>query len=124
MTMRLVLVEDENLAARRLQKMVGRILEAVPHTFVRCATPEEGLDAIAENPDLILLDLNLGVLNAMEWVRARKIPPENTIIISADTRYAEEAFELGIFAYVYKPVEESTLQNHIVRFLEKRNEAI
>ncbi len=120
----ILLIEDENLAARRLEKMIARIFEGVDYKLVHCACPESGEIEIKKNPDLLLLDLNLGVMNAMDWVREHKLCPEKTIIISADTRYADEAYSLGICGYVFKPVDEATLKQQIHHFLGSCGKAI
>lgn len=119
----MVLVEDESLAARRLQKILGRLFchldgfGHIPFEALWCDTPEAALEAIRSGADLIFLDLNLGGFNAFTWIEEGQIDPAKTIIISADTRHCDEAMARGIFAYVPKPIDEDLLKKHLERFI-------
>ena len=125
--MKILMVEDETPAARRLQKMLERIMEdlgdwgKVPAEITWCSEPEAALAEAEHRPDLILLDLNLGCFNALSWIQGRNLPPSQTMIISAETRYCEEAFAQGIFAYLSKPIDESLLKRHLERFVKTNN---
>jgi response regulator of citrate/malate metabolism len=125
--MRILVVEDEGLAARRALKMLERLLAdlpgfgKVPAGLDWCSDADLALDEAAKGPDLILLDLNLGSFNSLEWIRARKLPAERIIIVSADTRYCDEAFSLGVFAYLFKPLDEAQLSAQLARFIRTRN---
>lgn len=125
--MRILIVEDEGLAARRAMKMLERILAdlapwgRVPARVDWCSDPDEALAEAAKGPDLILLDLNLGSFNSLAWIQARRLPADRVIVISADTRYCDEAFALGVFAYLFKPVDEGQLAAQIGRFIRERN---
>jgi two-component system, LytTR family, response regulator LytT len=124
--MNILVIEDEGLAARRLIKMLDRILAdlgpwgKVPSEVAWCGDADLALAEAAKGPDLILLDLNLGSFNSLEWIKARKLPADRLIIVSADTRYCDEAFALGVFAYVFKPVDEALLASHLERFIRAR----
>jgi response regulator of citrate/malate metabolism len=125
--MKVLLVEDEGLAARRALKMLERLfadlpsIGPVPAEIDWCADADQALADAAKGPDLILLDLNLGSFNSLEWIRARKLPADRIIVVSADTRYCEAAFTLGVFAYLFKPLEEAQLAAQLVRFIRTRN---
>jgi two-component system, LytTR family, response regulator LytT len=125
--MKILLIEDEPPAARRLQKLLEKSLEnlgewgKVPAEITWIGDPDLALEAAAKQPDLIYLDLNLGGFNSLEWLREAKLPADRTIIVSADTRYGDEAFALGVFAYLYKPIDESLLRSELERFLKNRN---
>jgi DNA-binding response OmpR family regulator len=125
--MKILLIEDEGLAARRAQKMLARILGnlgewgEVPATVDWCQDPDLALNEAAKAPDLILLDLNLGSFNSLEWIKANRLPADRVIIVSADTRYCDEAFALGVFAYLFKPLDEAQLSAQLERFIRSRN---
>lgn len=125
--MNILLIEDEEPAARRAKKMLERILSdlgewgEVPASVSWCADPDSALEEAAKGPDLILLDLNLGSFNSLEWIKAKRLPADRVIVISADTRYCDEALAMGIFAYLFKPVDEARLASHLERFIRDRN---
>lgn len=125
--MDILLIEDEPPAARRLQKILERCFADlgewgnVPLRVTWIGDPEAVTAAAAEQPDLILLDLNLGSFHSLEWLRGKKLPADRVIIVSADTRYCDEAFALGVFAYVFKPIDEAQLKQHVERYVKTRN---
>lgn len=130
--MKILLIEDEPPAARRLRKILERILEnlgewgRIPADVDWVGDPDHALAAASggesgEPPDLIFLDLNLGGFHSLEWLRESRLPAEKVIIVSADTRYCDEAFALGVFAYAFKPIDEDLLRMHLERYLKARN---
>lgn len=125
--MRILLIEDEPPAARRLHKLLDRVLEdlgewgRVPAEVSWAGDADLALEEAAKVPELIFLDLNLGGFHTLEWLREASLPADRTMIVSADTRYCDEALGLGVFAYLFKPVEEAVLRSHLERFLRDRN---
>jgi two-component system, LytTR family, response regulator LytT len=125
--MKILLIEDELPAARRLRKILERLLENLGEwgrasvEIEWIGDPDLALAAAGQGKDLILLDLNLGGFNSLDWLRASQLPADRVIIISADTRYCDEAFALGVFAYVFKPIDEEQLRKHLERFVKTRN---
>lgn len=125
--MRILIIEDEPPAARRLRKILDGILEnlgewgKVPAEVEWIEDPDEALSAVGHKPDLIFLDLNLGGFNSLQWLREARLPADRTLIVSADTRYCDQALALGVFAFLDKPVDEPQLRSHLERFLKDRN---
>lgn len=124
--MRILLIEDEPPAAHRLRKLLERVLEdlgewgKVPAEVTWIGDPELAMSEAAKDPDLIFLDLNLGGFNSIEWLREARLPSDRIIVVSADTRYCDEALGLGVFAYLFKPIEEAQLRSRLERFLRDR----
>ncbi len=125
--MKILLIEDEPPAARRLRKLLDRLLEdlgewgRIPAEIDWSGDPDAAMAEVAKNPDLIFLDLNLGGFNTLEWLRQSKLPADKVIIVSADSRYCDEAFALGVFAYLSKPLDEEQLRRHLERYVKARN---
>ena len=125
--MRILLIEDEPPAARRLQKQLEKALEnlgewgKVPAEITWIGDADLALADAAKGPELIFLDLNLGGFNTLEWLREARLPADRIIIVSAETRYCDEALGLGVFAYLFKPVEETQLRSQLERFLRDGN---
>jgi two-component system, LytTR family, response regulator LytT len=125
--MRILLIEDEPPAARRLQKLLEKVLEnlgewgKVPAEVTWIGDADLALAEAAKGPELIFLDLNLGGFHSLEWLREARLPADRILIVSAETRYCDEALGLGVFAYLFKPVDEAQLRFHLERFLRGRN---
>ena len=111
--MQKILVVEDNEMNR---DMVGRRLERRGYEVVVAVDGQEGVDmAHSENPDLILMDLSLPVLNGWEATRQLKQDTKtNSIPIIALTAHAmasdrESAIEAGCDDYDPKPLEFSRL---------------
>jgi two-component system cell cycle response regulator DivK len=112
---RILLVEDNednrDMLSRRLQRKGYDVLCAVDG--------REGVDmALAERPDLILMDMSLPVLDGWQATREIKANPETSAIaIIALTAHAmssdrDQALQAGCDDYDTKPIE-------LPRLLEK-----
>ena len=109
---KILIVEDNEMN----RDMVGRRLERRGYEVVVAVDGQEGVDmAHSENPDLILMDLSLPVLNGWEATRQLKQDTKtNSIPIIALTAHAmasdrESAIEAGCDDYDTKPLEFSRL---------------
>jgi two-component system response regulator LytT len=114
--MRILIVEDEKVAARGLQRMVQEILGKE----ISWIGWEESLDAsrfaLAENPvDLLFLDLNLNGENGFELLQGAVADSFHTIVVSANEDQALRAFEYGVLDFVPKPVSEERLRKALGR---------
>jgi CheY-like chemotaxis protein len=120
---KILLVEDNemnrDMLSRRLQRRGYEIAIAV-----------DGAEGVAmassENPDLILLDMSLPVLDGWEAARQLKAKPETKAIpIIALTAHAmagdrEKAIEAGCDDYDTKPIELPRLLDKIAALLPKQ----
>ena len=117
---KILVVEDNEMN----RDMVGRRLERRGYQVVVAVDGQEGVDmAHSENPDLILMDMSLPVLNGWEATRQLKQDTEtNGIPIIALTAHAmasdrESAMEAGCDDYDTKPLEFSRLIGKIQALL-------
>jgi DNA-binding NarL/FixJ family response regulator len=89
--------------------MVRATLQKQPHVEV-CAEAENGAEAIDEalksNPDVVVLNVTMPVLNGFDAAREikTKLPHSAIVILStnADKKFVAEAMKLGVRAYVAK----------------------
>jgi DNA-binding LytR/AlgR family response regulator len=114
--MRILIVEDEKVAARGLQRMVQEILG----NEISWMGWEESLDesrfSLSENPvDLLLLDLNLNGENGFELLQGAVAGSFHTIVVSANEVQALRAFEYGVIDFVPKPVSAERLAKALGR---------
>ena len=106
----ILLVDDE----AHIRKYVGLILKSIGQPLlVEAANGQEAVDAYQrENPDLVLLDVNMPVMDGIETLKKLKaIDPECVVIMLtslANRQTIEEALELGAANYIRKdtPKEE------------------
>ncbi|HXS01113.1 MAG TPA: response regulator [Pyrinomonadaceae bacterium] len=109
--------EDNRFMMRRLLEMSGyRVVEAM--------NGEEAVNlARAEQPQLILMDLSLPVIDGLAATRLiRKLPAlEATPIIAVSAHdtsdFQDEAVEAGCNSYVTKPIDFNQLEQLIQQLL-------
>jgi CheY-like chemotaxis protein len=120
---RLLLVEDNEL----IRDMLARRLATRGYEVLLAANGSEALaQALAEAPDLILLDLTLPVLDG--WEAARRLKAEATtraipiVALSAHAMGAdrERALAAGCDAYETKPIDFPRLLATMERLLASR----
>jgi CheY-like chemotaxis protein len=104
--------------------LVTFLLQARGHTVVQARDGAEGLAlALAERPDLILLDIQLPDLDGYETARLLRAEPDGGgVPIIALTSYAmagdrEKALAAGCSGYIEKPINPDTFIATIERFL-------
>ena len=111
---RVIMADDHSLIMAGLRKLVEADCDVV-------ATVEDGralLEAAERiNPDLILLDISMPLLNGLDAARQlSKIVPECKLIfltMHANPSYATEAFQAGASGYLLKRSAASELQQAI-----------
>jgi DNA-binding LytR/AlgR family response regulator len=118
--MRVLIVEDEPLLARRLERFCQEILGDQLES-VRVATLfSEASARLDESPiDLLLLDLNLHGRDGMELLATSVAGSFHTIIVSANTEQALRAFEYGVIDFVPKPFSRERLEQALRRVTER-----
>lgn len=108
--MRVLIVEDEPLVSRRLQQFCRRIVGERLEWLGVAATFDAARSTLAEAPiDVLLLDLNLGGSNGMDLLKSNVAGSFHTVIVSANTEYALQAYEHGVIDFVAKPFSEERL---------------
>lgn len=100
--MNVLIVEDEPMVARRLRRLTASILEEASVDVIRDV--DEAREALFDRDvDLLLLDLNLRGRDGFDLLRESVSGAFHTIVVSAYTDRAIEAFELGVVDFVGKP---------------------
>ena len=122
--MRLLIVEDEPLIARRLERFCREILGARLETLrVATAFDEAGARLAKGSIDLLLLDLNLNGREGFELLKAGVAGSFHTIIVSACTDQALRAFEFGVIDFVPKPFTQARLAEALTRVTDREGRA-
>jgi two-component system LytT family response regulator len=107
--MRVLIVDDEPLARRRLRRLLQaeRGIEVVRE----CGDGDGAVAAIeALAPDLVLLDVQMPAMDGFGVLRAcRAAPLPEVIFVTAYDQYALQAFEHHALDYLLKPVSRERL---------------
>lgn len=120
---KILLVEDNEMNS----DMLSRRLQRKGHAVLIAMDGAQGIElAQSENPDLILMDMSLPVLDGWEATQQLKALPETSgIPIIALTAHAmagdrEKCIEVGCDDYETKPVDFSRLLGKIQVLLENK----
>ncbi len=120
--MNIVIVEDEKVAARRLKRLVQEHLSGIVEVITIFTTVEDALEEIPSlSVDLLLLDLNLNGDDGFQVLHDLQKLPFQTIVVSANTDRAIEAFELGVLDFIPKPYDVDRLMRALNRFTGRSN---
>ncbi len=112
--MKIIIIEDEKPAARRLKRMLndmGIEVQTMLHSV------EESIQWFLdhEHPDLILLDIQLSDGLSFEIFKEVNIE-SNIIFTTAYDEYALKAFKLNSIDYLLKPIDDDELHNAIEKY--------
>jgi DNA-binding LytR/AlgR family response regulator len=115
--MRVLIVDDESAARRRLQLM----LEELDVEVAGEAT--NGLEALAtirdNRPDVVLLDIEMPEIDGLDVARHMPEPRPFLIFQTAYDEYALDAFEHAALDYLVKPVSLDKLERALARARER-----
>jgi two-component system response regulator LytT len=101
---RILIVEDEPIIARRIARLTRSILDEADLAIETAEHIDEAQDVLRERTfDLLVLDLNLHGADGFDLLKTSVAGAFHTIVISAYTDRAIEAFELGVLDFVGKP---------------------
>jgi len=110
-----ILVVDDD---RNLLKLFKYVLEKDGFAVITAMDGERGLElALAERPDLVMLDLKMPKLDGMEVLRKLKADPLTAAIpvvmitASAQKADAERALREGAVGYIIKPFHIAELRD-------------
>ncbi|MBN2538488.1 MAG: response regulator [Deltaproteobacteria bacterium] len=102
------------------------LLEKEDYEVVQARDGQQGLElAVSENPDLILLDIQLPVMDGYEVARRLKQAEETKAIpVVAVTSYAmagdrETILAAGCEGYIEKPIDPDSFVERVRRFLSQ-----
>lgn len=109
----ILLIEDDSVDAMTVKRALKELRVSNPLQHV-----ENGEEALAylrnpanERPCLILLDINMPVMNGIEFLHALKALPDLkclpvvALTTSDEQEDKVESFQLGVAGYMRKPVE-------------------
>lgn len=116
--MKTIIIEDEQLAARRLENMVKTIDPSIEIT-ARLESVEDSVDWLKSNPqpDLIFLDIHLE--DGLSFSIFEQVKVNSPIIFTtAFDEYAIKAFKLKSIDYLLKPIIQEDLEKAVAKCRE------
>ncbi len=112
--MKVLIIEDEKPAARRLNRMLGKQQVEVS-TMLHSVAEAKDWFLTNEHPDLIFLDIQLS--DGISFEIFEEIEIKSAVIFTtAYDQYALEAFKLNSIDYLLKPIDEDDLCIAIEKF--------
>src|SRR5580704_3506482 len=115
MTMRTIIVDDEELARRGIRALLKRAGDV--EIVSECSSGEEAIRAIsAMEPELVYLDIHMQGKTGFDVVAALpKTKCPHVIFVTAFDRFAVRAFEIHALDYLLKPVNEARFNASLAR---------
>src|SRR5580693_3543507 len=115
MTMRAIIVDDEELARRGIRALLQRAGDV--EIVSECGSGDEAIRAIsAAEPELVYLDVQMQGKTGFDVIAAlpeTKCP--HVIFVTAFDRFAVRAFEIHALDYLLKPVNEERFNASLAR---------
>lgn len=109
--MRCIIVDDEPIARKGIQKIVDQISKL---KLLGCFNSAEAASMfmMGNSVDLVFLDIQMPGINGIEF--ARNIP-KNTLVIftTAYSEYALDSYEVEAIDYLVKPIEADRLKKAV-----------
>ncbi|WP_264536605.1 LytR/AlgR family response regulator transcription factor [Flavobacterium sp. N1736] len=114
-----LIIDDEPLAINVIKNYLEPIENfEVVNTF---SNPIEGLNFLKNNKvDVIFLDINMPVLDGINFIKSLDNPPI-LVITSAYSQFAIETYELDVLDYLVKPIEFPRLMKTLNKISKRLN---
>lgn len=122
--MNVLIIEDEEAAARRLQKLLQE-LEPDAAVVTVLDSIESTLEWMETNelPELIFMDIHLADGSSFELFNFVKIE-KPVIFTTAYDQYALQAFKVNSIDYLLKPIKPAELEQAIAKYKQLRSNAV
>lgn len=121
---KILIIED----ASYLRTMYKKLIDLIGgHEVIEAVNGREGIEKIcSDEPDLVLADLSMPEMDGMELLTVLRDTnvDAKVIIVSSNTDEitADRCFNLGVSAFLNKPLKKDDLREAIEKVLSKKKE--
>jgi DNA-binding LytR/AlgR family response regulator len=114
--MKIVIIEDERLAAQKLESLIRQI-DAQTEVVAKLESVEDSVNWLTLNPspDLIFMDIQLDDGISFEIFDAVKVEAP-VIFTTAFDQYAIRAFKVNSVDYLLKPIDRNALETALEKY--------
>lgn len=128
MTIRALIVDDEQLARQELEYLLRRADDVQV-----VAQGKNGVEAVelirTHQPDVVFLDVQMPGLDGFAVLKklldkSRKVPLPNIVFATAFDKYAVRAFEVNAVDYLLKPFEEARVRQTLQKIKNRQAETV
>ena len=123
---RILIIDDDPLAIQLYKMQLGKFFPAQDTELIFVNNGQEGLDALREEEnefDLVLSDIQMPVIDGMEFLKLAKTSyPDLTIVMAScfdSFENIRSTMNLGAFDFVVKPIDFSDLHHTIQKALHQ-----
>jgi len=117
MTIKCIIIDDEPLAIKVIENHLKEFKNF--ELVASFNNPLEALVTLKENAiDVIFLDINMGKMNGLAFVKSVDLKPI-VVITTAHREYALESYNLNILDYLVKPIPFERFLKSINRITQK-----
>lgn len=117
--LKVLIIDDEKV----IRDGIRKVIKWENYDFYICGEAVNGRDGLEKvvllNPDLILVDIKLPVVNGLEMVEMLRDRGNDCRVILltgySDFKYAKKAIELSVDEYLIKPIDEEELERKLVK---------
>jgi len=122
--MKILIAEDEPVIARRIERLTRKILGDRITRIKKCTTLAECNSYLMVHPiDLLFLDLNLKGEDGFQLLEGVQTGSFYTVIISAYSERAVQAFDYPVIDFIEKPFDKERLKKTFekVKYFEAKH---
>ena len=125
--LRIVIVDDEPLARKRLQRQLQQQPEVC--SIVQASDAASAWQLItATRPDALLLDINMPGDSGLQLTeQLQQLPAQQrpaVVFTTAHEQYAVAAFDLQAVDYLLKPIQQQRLHEALQRVIRQRQQLL
>ncbi len=118
--MRIAVCDDE----KNIRELIGdKVVKQYPKAEIVFFSSGEELLLSDKNIDILFLDIQMSGKNGMETARELRKKDKNVILIfvTAVEEYVFQAFDVGAFHYIVKPIDDAKFTDVLHRAVDERN---